>query len=488
MKMIHAVFAAFLFLPLVAHGQSPPASAVGEVIRLEIANQEVSSLRLEIFDGETAQRLHDTGLLSGKRLELAFEELPATVLEARSLKYELRAWDATGELVVSQISAFPQLEEEIFSINFEVIPAGTVFVGNAISLQGDVEVTGDLGVAGAVRTSELRDSAGNPFFSSCTAGSSIRTIQPDGTVVCEVDDVGSDNLGNHQATENVVFAPGEGLESAMQARFVTGPFGSTWFVEPGSSGLHRFGVRRFGTTSGSEFTIDENGYVGIFRFDPLFPLDVMGNARIGTDEDFVLLGSDGNANIELRGAGTPFLDFSNDPNPNVTDFDMRLFLSGDNSLTIDGGRVGLGGMMTNPQYKLDLPNIASPDGQGRANGWVTYSSARFKTNVRPLSDALAKLLQLRGVEFDWKAEQGGGHDMGFIAEEVGAVLPELVDWEENGHDAMALSYDGVIPLLVEALKEQVSILDRQRARIARLEALLCGSTPQAEGCAGREAR
>ena len=99
-------------------------------------------------------------------------------------------------------------------------------------------------------------------------------------------------------------------------------------------------------------------------------------------------------------------------------------------------------------------------GQGRANAWKTYSSGRWKTNVRTIENAMDKVRQLRGVRFDWK--DSGTADIGMIAEEVGRVIPEIVDYEANGTDASSLAYDRLVALLVEAVKEQ-------DARIAELE-------------------
>lgn len=57
---------------------------------------------------------------------------------------------------------------------------------------------------------------------------------------------------------------------------------------------------------------------------------------------------------------------------------------------------------------------------------------------------------LGGVYFNWNADHGGLHDVGFIAEEIGAVLPEIVGYEENGIDATGMDYSKMTPLLVEA--------------------------------------
>ena len=128
--------------------------------------------------------------------------------------------------------------------------------------------------------------------------------------------------------------------------------------------------------------------------------------------------------------------------------------------------VGLGKV---PGYRLDLPNIANGDGRARANQWATFSSARWKENVQTLDGALDKVMRLRGVSYDWKPEHGGAHDIGFVAEEVGKVVPEIVAWEANGVDASGLAYDRVAALGVEAIKEQQAKIQNLRQANAQLQ-------------------
>jgi len=73
-------------------------------------------------------------------------------------------------------------------------------------------------------------------------------------------------------------------------------------------------------------------------------------------------------------------------------------------------------------------------------------------------------MKLRGVYFKWDAEHGGHHDVGMIAEEVGEVLPEIVEYEEDGKYTSGMDYSKLTPLLVEAvkaLKVEVNELQRQ---------------------------
>jgi hypothetical protein len=100
-------------------------------------------------------------------------------------------------------------------------------------------------------------------------------------------------------------------------------------------------------------------------------------------------------------------------------------------------------------------------------GSIDYGSAssiRWKRDVRPIDDPLGKVLRIRGVYFNWDAEHGSQHDVGMIAEEVGDVLPEIVEYEENGIDASGMDYSKLTPLLVEAvkaLKVEIDELQRQ---------------------------
>ena len=105
----------------------------------------------------------------------------------------------------------------------------------------------------------------------------------------------------------------------------------------------------------------------------------------------------------------------------------------------------------------------------------TTSDKRFKENVIPISNGLDKVLKLRGVEFDWKDEyKDKGHDLGFIAQEVEEVsgLEPLVseNWnirtDEQG--VKTVSYEKVIPILVEAVKEQQKQIDELKKKLEEL--------------------
>ena len=106
------------------------------------------------------------------------------------------------------------------------------------------------------------------------------------------------------------------------------------------------------------------------------------------------------------------------------------------------------------------------DGKIKVKGGTVHNSdIREKRNIKPLKSALQKVLQLRGVSFNWKeaVQRSDGAQLGVIAQEVEKIIPSLV--EKDRHDenaALSVNYNGLIPLLIEAIKEQQKIIDEIR--------------------------
>ena len=91
-------------------------------------------------------------------------------------------------------------------------------------------------------------------------------------------------------------------------------------------------------------------------------------------------------------------------------------------------------------------------------GTVTaQSSIALKDNVETITDALAKVMNLRGVEFDYKAN--GKHQIGVVAEEVEQVVPCVID-ETNGIKSVDLG--NLVAVLIEAVKDLKNEIDELR--------------------------
>ena len=91
------------------------------------------------------------------------------------------------------------------------------------------------------------------------------------------------------------------------------------------------------------------------------------------------------------------------------------------------------------------------------NDVVAFSTSdkRLKDNITPIDSALDKVSKIQGIEFDWIPAPGvhgnEGHDVGVLAQEVEAVLPEVVTTRDNGYKAV--KYEKIVPLLIESIKE-----------------------------------
>ena len=121
------------------------------------------------------------------------------------------------------------------------------------------------------------------------------------------------------------------------------------------------------------------------------------------------------------------------------------------------GNVGIG--TTNPTRKLFVSGDA-----GGTTAWSNDSDVRLKTNVGTIQGALGKVVQLRGVEFEWIDAENHpkGKQLGFIAQEAKEIIPEVVT-EAGGY--LGMQYGPINALLVEAIKELKAENDALKARL-----------------------
>jgi hypothetical protein len=228
----------------------------------------------------------------------------------------------------------------------------------------------------------------------------------------------------------------------------------------------------FASTNQNQFLLRAGGGVGINTNAPQATLDVVGAglalARFDSPNNTSLIveGTSLNAQGALVtgiqadiSATDPILQIGF-PVAEGANRHINFRLAGASRMTIRGnGNIGIG--VTNPANILTVAQNSATD--PIADAWTTYSSRRWKTNIRTIDGALEKVMRLRGVYYDRK--ETGEHDLGLIAEEVGEVIPEVVRYEANGEDAAGVDYARLVALLIEAVKEQ-------QKKIAALEAAL----------------
>lgn len=159
------------------------------------------------------------------------------------------------------------------------------------------------------------------------------------------------------------------------------------------------------------------------------------------------------------------------------------------------GRVGI--YNSNPGVALEIGTTGTSY-QLKINGTITLGSdLRSKENIQNLSNSYNKLKQLRGVSYKYKKSEliafqnfKSGYDssekpmffpkidtsvsnrthFGFLAQEVQKIYPELVYKDSLGY--LSIDYIGFIPLIINALKEQDSIIALQNQQIEELKKLI----------------
>ena len=134
----------------------------------------------------------------------------------------------------------------------------------------------------------------------------------------------------------------------------------------------------------------------------------------------------------------------------LSDNSMSFFQgTGERMRITSAGNVGIG--TTSPAYKLEVNGAIYASGDVLA-----FSDISVKTNIRPIENALEKVLNSRGVVYD-RIDTEDKDNIGFIAQELEVNFPELVT--ENPNGTKAVKYQNAVAVLFEAIKEQQKQID-----------------------------
>ena len=113
------------------------------------------------------------------------------------------------------------------------------------------------------------------------------------------------------------------------------------------------------------------------------------------------------------------------------------------------------------EFRLASGGTFHADGDVVAFSSTVASDMNLKENITDMKYGLDTVMQLRGVEYDWKRKDMG-HDVGVLAQEVEAVVPELVKEQQglNGRGKFkSVDYNKLVPILIESIKELKSEVD-----------------------------
>lgn len=264
-------------------------------------------------------------------------------------------------------------------------------------------------------------------------------------------------------------------------------------MNPGTNKLEVAGTAQLrGAAGGTGLYVDPSGNVGIGTTAPWATLHIVGSPTVVSDRTLLALDGGGSrdAAVYLNAVGADGVTangiiessavgghggFTTEPEGiflcayqnNDINQGSRIRLIG-NPITFENGNVGIGSGAWNPGWLFHVSGDAAKPGGG---SWTDSSDIRLKKNIAPLAGALEKVLQLRGVTFEWNEPEHAkllpGTQIGMIGQEVEKVFPGWVGTDANGYKDLTMR--GFEALSIEAMRELKTENDALKARVDELE-------------------
>jgi hypothetical protein len=290
--------------------------------------------------------------------------------------------------------------------------------------------------------------------------------------------------------------PGVGVKSYIGGVVSTTSQGSLIFGTTGATGS-----LSGATTVGERMRIDSSGYVGINDSTPSYRLEVSSGVE-SVDEVithfrndaskgllFIPVANNDSFNFNTTSGDTVLVSTTGQPlvigskDGAAFRFSGAAAVLSANTITT-GNRLGIGSVFYSsteqPSEALDVNGsarfraIGSTASAGAlhytANGTLTTNTSdqRLKENIEPLTNSLDKILQLSGVTYNWIGIEG--KRIGFIAQEVEKVIPELVFTNNNTEEKhKGIHQDNMVAVLVESIKEQQQMIEDLKVEITNLK-------------------
>ncbi len=214
------------------------------------------------------------------------------------------------------------------------------------------------------------------------------------------------------------------------------------------------------------------------------PLFIVGNGDNGNRTNAMVVRKDGNIgiganfpagrmHIKLNSAQAfPHIMLEEDGN----DFSRITFTNSSTSLfwTIASQPQPTAAASLMNFYFNGYGDVLSLKGNGNATltGVLTQTSdSRLKTNIRPLENALQKLMQINGYTYNWQNPlMDNSEQIGVMAQEVKALFPQLV--KEDAKGTLSVNYQGLVPVLIQSLKEQQKEIEEMKRQLNALQEMV----------------
>lgn len=317
-------------------------------------------------------------------------------------------------------------------------------MGNSITIEsggnlgvGTYVPTQKLDVAGSIKASGLAG-AGNRMVIANSTGVLSSQAQPTLSIVGTSLSISNgnsvtipgDNLGNHTATQNV-------------------RLNGNWLSNDG--GNEGIAIDNTGRVGISAAPGTGSIYLNVGGYSYLQQSVGIGTTPVSNH----ILFANGNCQFGFTGIGGSF-------DATLSD---KLKVHGNMSST---GNLSVTGTTTLSGH-VTINDDVTVNGSGTYTGSWTNSDLRYKNNIEPISNSLEKVLQLKGVKYNFNQEKfpeinfSNAQRIGFIAQELKEVFPEAVRQKDDGY--FAVNYEAIIPVLVEAIKEQQLLINQQSEAI-----------------------
>lgn len=216
--------------------------------------------------------------------------------------------------------------------------------------------------------------------------------------------------------------------------------------------LNAGGVESGNYSTSTRLFVGANGNVGIGTLAPINKLQIGSTTY---SENTLAMGN-GTQNFAIDISLSTIPTFYSDNN-------FSFMASGGGN-----GRVGIG--TTSPTHPLQMGSGAHVT---TAGVWTNASDARLKTNVVNTNYGLQTVMQLRPVNYTMV--KGGEAQVGFLAQEVQKIVPEVVSGTEGDitkGETLGLSYGNLVPVLTKAIQDQQATIEAQQKQIDELTKLV----------------
>ena len=355
---------------------------------------------------------------------------------------------------------------------------------------------------------------GDAYFANSKVG--IGRTDPEGTGT-DLDVYGAGYFGYQDYRDHNTYPPQKAF--VLRGAPVSGAYAQSrfnWYTKSGttSNGIAAIQIKsQYGTDGESDvlFHLGSSGELGIGTDSPAAGLDIkhasaalitrstnnngiaMYNEISGGYSNLYLYQINGSAKVVLAGNGDSYFNGGNvginDTSPSnkldvngdirATQYNLRGNVSNPTSTAVaiyDQASVGLTLSAHNTSFRsYDGSNMMESarlvhDKLTVAGDVIAYGSPsdkRLKENIKPIESALDKVSKLQGVTFDWKQKKDSilelKEDIGFIAQDVKKVLPELVRKNKDG--ILSMRHQGIAPILLEAIKELKAEIEDLKKKI-----------------------